>query len=194
MVDPSVVEANGGVKAGKINTYMASHAAGYGPFLLESYEPNRQAVLVANPKFFEKPASAGSSSTSSAPTHAAAAAALGQGRHHPRPVEAVGQQPGQNACCRIVANDTPFAQQVVFNNTSGAVHQREFREALTYAVPYEDILSKVVFGYGTLFYGEWVPYFPWFDKTIGKPRPFDLNKAKALIEKSGVTTPVSSPT
>jgi peptide/nickel transport system substrate-binding protein len=62
---------------------------------------------------------------------------------------------------------------------------------LTYAVPYDQILTKVVYGYGKLFYGEWVPYFPWFDATIGKPRAFDLNKAKALIRQSGVKTPIS---
>ena len=87
-----------------------------------------------------------------------------------------------NACCRILANDTPFAQQLVFNDKSAPFTNVKLREALTYAVPYDQILQKIVYGYGTPFYGEWVPYMPWFDKTIGKPRPYDVNKAKALIK------------
>jgi peptide/nickel transport system substrate-binding protein len=192
IVDPSVVEAHGGVKAGKINPYMASHVAGYGPFLLQSYQANKSAVLVANPTFFDPPKSKKIivNFISSDPTlllnarSGKADVTLGLTKQSINSLKS-------NSCCRIVANDGPFAQQVVFNNTKAPFTNKTLREALTYAVPYKDILSRIVYGYGKLFYGEWVPYFPWYNAKIGQPRAYDLKKAQALIAKSGVKTPIN---
>jgi peptide/nickel transport system substrate-binding protein len=192
VVDPSVVNANGGVKAGKVNAYMSSHAAGYGPYLLQSYEANKQAVLVANPNFFDPPASQKVivnfiSSDSTLLLQAKSGKAdvtFGLTKQSVNSLQS-------DKSVRIIANDGPFAQQVVFNNKKAPFNNDMFREALTYAVPYTDILSKIVYGYGTLFYGEWVPYFPWYDKVTGAPRAFDINKAKALIKSSGLATPVN---
>jgi len=192
IVDPAAVEAHGGVQAGKINTWMASHVAGYGPYLLQSYQANKSAVLVANPTFFDPPASKKIivSFISSDPTlllnarSGKADVTLGLTKQSINSLKT-------NSCCRIVANDGPFAQQVVFNNKRAPFTNKTFREALTYAVPYTDIQSKIVYGYGRLFYGEWVPYFPWFNAKIGTPRAFDMKKAQALIAKSGVKTPIT---
>jgi peptide/nickel transport system substrate-binding protein len=58
IVDPSVVEANGGVVAGQPNEFMAANVTESGPFLLESYSANQSARMVANPEFVgEAPAS-----------------------------------------------------------------------------------------------------------------------------------------
>ena len=192
VVDPAAVNAHGGVHAGKVNTWMSSHVAGYGPYLLKSYEPNKQAVLVANPTFFQQPLSKQivvnfiSSDTTLLLNARSGAADITLGLTK----QSVNSLKGQS-CCKLVVNDSPFAQQVVFNNTKAPFTNKLFREALTDAVPYQQILSKVVYGYGKLFYGEWVPYFPWYNAANGKPRPFDLARAKALIAKSGVATPVS---
>jgi peptide/nickel transport system substrate-binding protein len=192
IVDPSVVNAHGGVQKGKVNTWMSSHAAGYGPFLLQSYTPNKQAVLVANPTFFQKPASqkivvnfiSADSTLLLQARSGQADVTLGLSKQAVHSLEG-------NSCCKIVANDTPFAQQLVFNDKSAPFTNVKLREALTYAVPYDQILQKIVYGYGTPFYGEWVPYMPWFDKTIGKPRPYDVDKAKQLLKASGVKTPIN---
>src|SRR3989442_286638 len=57
IIDKSVVDKHGGVQKGKVNTYMAGHVTpGAGPYPLQSYEPNKSAVLVANPGFFKQPA------------------------------------------------------------------------------------------------------------------------------------------
>jgi peptide/nickel transport system substrate-binding protein len=192
VVDPSVVEANGGVKTGKVNTYMSSHVAGYGPYLLQSYIPNKQAVLTANPTFFQPPpmkkivvsfisddgtllldARSGNTDVTLGLSKQSAHSLL------------------SNSCCRLVVNNSPLAQQIVFNNKTAPFTNTAFRAALTYAVPYQQILSKIVYGFGKLFYGEWVPYFPWFNASVGKPRPYDMKKAAALLAKSGVKLPVS---
>ena len=51
IVDPSWVNANGGVHAKEINNYTANHAMGTGPYMLGSYTTS-QIVLTANPKFY----------------------------------------------------------------------------------------------------------------------------------------------
>ncbi|MFT3974041.1 MAG: ABC transporter substrate-binding protein [Amaricoccus sp.] len=51
IVDPAIVEADGGVTAGAPNPFMASHVTASGPFLLKSYTPNQGAVLTKNPAF-----------------------------------------------------------------------------------------------------------------------------------------------
>jgi peptide/nickel transport system substrate-binding protein len=194
VVDRTVVQAHGGVKAGKVNAYMSSHVAGYGPYLLQSYIPNKQAVLTANPTFFQP-----------APVKRIVvnfisddSTLLLQARSGKTDVtlglskQAVHSLKG-NACCRLIVDNSPLAQQVVFNNTKAPFTSKLFREALTYAVPYQDILSRIVYGYGKLYYGEWVPYFPWFNAKIGKPRTFDLKKAGALLAQSKVSLPVSFP-
>lgn len=191
VVDQSVIEANGGITEGEINEYMASHVAGYGPFLLESYEPNKRAVLVANPNFFEPPASERITVNfvNSDPTlllqarSGEADVTLGLSKQSVHSLEG-------NDCCRIIANDSVNSEKLVMRHGKPPLDNVKFREALTYAIPYEEILENVAFGYGTLYYGPWAPSFPWFNAEIEQPRTFDLERAAALIQESGVTTPV----
>ncbi len=51
IVDPSYVNANGGVQAGKVNTYMSDHAMGTGPYELTSYGTS-EIILTANPNYW----------------------------------------------------------------------------------------------------------------------------------------------
>lgn len=193
IVDQSVVDAHGGVEKGKISEYMSSHAAGNGPFLLDSYIPNKQAVLVANPDYpLKRPASSKIiiNFINSDPT------LLLQARSGKADVtlllskQSINSLKG-NGCCRIVANNSTVAELIGLANDHPPFDNVKFRTALTYAVPYQQILDNVAFGYGVLYFGPWIPAFPWFNPKIGKVRAFDLNKAKALIKASGVSTPVN---
>ena len=53
------------------------------------------------------------------------------------------------------------------------------------------MLSKIGYGYGELYNGEWMPAFSWYDPKVGAPIETDIEKAKELIKESGVKTPVS---
>jgi peptide/nickel transport system substrate-binding protein len=193
IVDPGVVEAHGGVQAGKINEWMAGHTAGSGPFLLQDYEPNTRAVLVANPHYFGPPP--GSSRIvinfiNSDPTlllqarSGVADVTLGLTKQSTHSL--VG-----NPRVRIIANDATAWEQIGLPNATFPFNNVKFRAALTYAVPYQQLLQRVAFGYGTLFYGPFPPVMPEFNAQLEKPRPFDLTRAQALIKASGVPTPVS---
>jgi peptide/nickel transport system substrate-binding protein len=193
IVNPTVVNAHGGVQKGKINTWMAGHVTpGGGPFLLQSYEPNKQAVLVANPGFFRQPASKKVivNFIASDPTlvlqarNGSADVTLGLSKQSAHSLAG-------NPSLKVIANDTASAEQIGLPNDKPPFDNLKFREALTHAVPYQQILSKVAFGYGSLYYGAFPPALPEFKKSLEPARTFDLTLAKSLIAASGVKTPVS---
>ncbi len=192
IVDPSVVEANGGVTAGEPNQYMAGHVAGSGPFLLEEYIPNNRAVLVANPDFFGTPPA---SEKIIVNFISADGTLLLQARNREADVT-IGLTPQSVAALmddpnvRIIVNETTDSLRFGMPNGKAPWDKVKFREAITHAIPYAQILDKVAFGYGSLFYGPFSPSFPEYNEALSPPRTFDLDKAKALIAESGVQTPV----
>ncbi len=193
IVEPSVVQAHGGYQHGKINTWMASHVAGSGPFLLQSYQPNSQAVLIANPHFSgTAPASSkiivnfiNSDATLLLQARSGSAdVTLGMSK------QSVHSLTG-NQNVRIIANTTTDSEQIGLPNSRPPFNNVKLREALTYAVPYQQILDKVAYGYGSLFYGPFPPALPAFNRRLEQPRPFDLTRAQALVKSSGVATPLT---
>jgi peptide/nickel transport system substrate-binding protein len=199
--DPKLVEEHGGVKKATPNEWLASHSAGYGPYLLKSYQPNHELVLEANPNFFEPPktkkiifnmipdnetllldAQSGAADITLGLTNQAAHSLVG------------------NSCCTVAAFKSRQAETLNFpqnerkpwlNGKDPFFKNEAFRQALSYAFPYEAVLQKVAYNYGKLYFGEWMPSYSWYDAKVGAPRPTDLNKAKELLSKSGIKTPVS---
>ncbi len=193
IVDPGVVNANGGVQKGKPNPWMASHAAGSGPYVLRSYEPGRQAVFVANPSYFGPKPRHSTVIVNFIPSDPTL---LLQARTGKADItvgltkKSVSSLEGKS-CCDIVAVDTASWQLIGLPNKVPPFNNRRFREALTYAVPYQDILNKVAFGYGKLYYGPYPPAFPSFRASIARPRAFDLDRAKRLVAQSGAKLPIN---
>lgn len=199
--DPKLVEEHGGVKKATPNTWLASHAAGYGPYLLKSYQPNHQLVLEANPGFFEQP-KAKKIILNMIPDNEtllldaqSGAADITLGLSNQAAHSLVG-----NACCTVASFKSRQAETLNFpqNNrkpwSSGKdafFENQDFRQALSYAFPYEGVLQRVAYGYGKLYFGEWMPSYSWYDPKVGAPRQTDTAKAKELLAKSGVKTPVS---
>lgn len=194
--DPALVEAHGGQKGSKPNEWLATHDAGYGPYLLKSYSAGHQLVLEANPNFFEPPktkkiivnfipddetllldAQSGSADVTFGLSNQSAHSLVG------------------NPCCIVGAFTSREGQGITLpeNKQNPEFENVKFRQALSYAVPYEGILKSVAYGYGKLYYGEWMPDYSFYDAKIGAPRKYDLAKAKELLKESGVKTPISFP-
>jgi peptide/nickel transport system substrate-binding protein len=192
IVDPSVVAEHGGDKKGAVNEWMQSHAAGAGPFTLESYEPNKQAVLTRNPDFIGDAPPAAKITVNyinSDPTLLLQAQSGDADVTLDLAKQSISSLKG-NGNVRIIANESPMSEQIGLPNTKGPFKSREFREALSYALPYDQILEKVAFGYGTLFFGPLQPVFPEFSADLSNPRGYDPARAKELVAASGVKTPV----
>ena len=192
IVDPSIVEANGGVSEGEPNEYMTNHVAGAGPFLLESYEPNRSMVLVRNPEYFGEPPASDRivvNFVDSDPTlllqarDGEADVTIGLTHNSIKSLE-------DNDDILIVRNQTSISDQIGLPNMQPPWDNRMVREAVTFAVPYQQILDNVIFGYGTLYYGPFTPNFPEFNAELSTPRSYDMDRAKQLIADSGIATPI----
>ncbi len=192
ILDPSVVEANGGWEPYEVNEYIANHAFGSGPFLLEEYEPNVRAVLVANPDYFGEPPGAEKiivnfiNQDETLLLQARSGVADVTVGLSDQSVASLEDDPN----VKITANVTTYSHRFGMANTKPPLDNVKFREALTYAIPYEDIIENVAFGYGELYYGPFPPSMGEYNPEIAKPREYDIEKAKALIEESGVETPL----
>lgn len=194
IVDKSVVDQHGGVKKNGVNQWMSSHAAGAGPFLLQSYEPNKSAVLAANPGYAAGDPPASKKLTidfvNSDPTlllqakSGNADVTLGLSKQSAKSLAG-------NGNVRLIVNETPLSEQIGMPNTKPPFDNATFRRGLALALPYQQILDKAAFGYGTLFSGPLQPVFPEYNAKLEQPYRYDPAKAKQLVQQSGVKTPVT---
>jgi peptide/nickel transport system substrate-binding protein len=194
IVDTKVVDANGGTKKGVINKWMQSHiAGGSGPYVLSSYSPNVSATLTANPNYPGTPPASktiqvnfiGDDSTLLLRARSGEAdVTLGMS------AQAAHSLTG-NSCCKVIANPTTKTEEILLPANHYPVSNANFRAALSYALPYSDILNKIEYGYGQLYFGPYPPLMaPEYNASTETARPFDLAKAKSLLAASGVKTPV----
>lgn len=191
--DKSAIEENGGDKKGEPNEYLASAVAGNGPFILEDYKPGSSAELVANPDYHgEQPASERISVkfVPSDPTlllqanNGSADVTIGLGKNSAKSIEDEGQ-------LDVVTYQRPAVQQLLMPNDKEPWNDPRVREAVSLAIPYEQILDQVAHGYGETYFGPIPPPMPGYDETASAPREQDLERAKELLDEAGLTTPVS---
>jgi len=193
-IDPTIVQAHGGVQAGKVNTWVAGHGAGFsGAFVLTSYQPDNQIVFKANPRYYGP--KAGTSQIVENVIHSdstlllrarSGAADVTMGLSY----QAVNSLKN-NKNVRIIADPTTKMEELEFNNKVVPLNNVTFRKALAYAVPYQQIITKVAYGFGVPFGGPLPPAMPFYDKSLKNPYHYDLNKAKALLQQSKVPLPVT---
>ncbi|MGA7173127.1 MAG: ABC transporter substrate-binding protein [Candidatus Dormiibacterota bacterium] len=192
VMEPSVVNANGGVVANTVNTWMSGHiAGGGGAYDLTSYNPGVQAILTANPNspikgkshevivnFITSPATLGLDARDGE-----ADVTIGI-------PNATAHSLSKSSSVKVPAYAAPESEYFGFNLGKAPGNNKDLRYALRYATPLPQILSKVAFGYGALFTNPIIPDMPGFNPALSKPAAYDLAKAKAYMKKSGLKTPV----
>ena len=193
--DPKVVEANGGVQASQPNKFLTSNtASSSGPYMLAEYVPNNHAVLKRNPNYYGTAALEPEVRVNFIPS---VPTLLLQAQNKQADVT-LGLPPqsvntlSTNACCKVVTADSTTPVTVSMNQQGPVTDNKKFREALTYAIPYDQILKQVAFGYGDLYYGPVVPGMAGYNAALEPARAYDVAKAKQLIAESGVATPAIS--
>jgi len=194
IVDPSLIEANGGVTPGAPNEWMSSNVAASGPFLLESYAPNQMARMVANPGFAGEPPLSDAITVnwiSAAPT-LLLQARTGQADITFDLSKQAANSLLENPGTRVLAYSNPFVQQLFLNNTMAPWDNATIRQAAALAIPYQDIIDRVAFGWGTAYFGPIPPSLPGFNAELSAPLTMDLDAARALIAESGVPTPIDA--
>jgi peptide/nickel transport system substrate-binding protein len=193
-IDPTIVQAHGGVQAGKVNTWVAAHGAGFsGAYVLGSYQPDNQIVFKANPTYYGP--QPGASQIVENVIHSDSTLLL-RARSGAADVTMGLSYQAVNSLrndknVRIIADPTTKMEELEFNNKVAPLNNVTFRKALAYAVPYQQIIKKVAYGYGVPFGGPLPPAMPFYDKSLTNPYHYDLTRAKALLQQSKVPLPVT---
>ena len=190
--DPKEIEAHGGDKANTPNQWLTSHtASSSGPYVLAEYVPGNHAILKANPNYYgtaAKEKEVRVNFITSVPTlqiqaqNKQADVTLGL---PPQAVKNLSTQP----CCKVVTADSTTPVTLSMNYGGPLTGNKKFREALTYAVPYKEIIEKVAYGYGDSYYGPVVPGMAGFQEQLEPPREYNPAKAKQILAESGVSNP-----
>ena len=193
IVDPSVVEANGGVQENELNDWMASNSAGGGAFVLESYEPGSSAVLTANPTYGgDQPASERIDVT----WETSASTQLLNVQNGTTDVvfgmtgtalESLQSDPDVT----VVSYDDTQSMVMTLPNDKAPWTDPAIRQAVVEAMPTQDIIDRVIAGYGKAYYGPIPPSMPGYSEENGQPVEQDLEHAKELVAQSGVQTPIA---
>ena len=71
-----------------------------------------------------------------------------------------------------------------YNLNKAPFNIKEFRQALSYAVPKQEIIDGILFGKGVIATGPYKPDTFWYNKNV-KEYPFDPAKAKELLKQAG---------
>lgn len=185
IVDVAAADAAGG------NDWMATHAAGSGPYVLASYQPGVRATYEANPNYFGDAPRESTVVLNFVSDPSALLLQARGGEAHvtlgmPRQMLAQAEE-----TMNIVAVPAPRWQLLGLPTNVAPFDNATFRQALSHAVPYEAILSSVAQGYGASFFGPFPPTFGAYDASIGGPRAFDMARAQELLAESGVSGPVA---
>jgi peptide/nickel transport system substrate-binding protein len=90
---------------------------------------------------------------------------------------------------RIVTVPDTTCHWLAMNQTKKPLDNVKVRQAINYAIPVAAIVPNVLMGYGSAMKSPVPALTPGHDATLS-PYKHDLDKAKALMKESGVTTPV----
>ncbi|MGO3148083.1 MAG: ABC transporter substrate-binding protein [Leucobacter sp.] len=162
--------------------------AGTGPYTVADYTPGKEVVLEAYDEYWNAEGAPHYTTVDIAITPDAVTAQqmLTAGEIDlattlpMENVESVADQIGGD----VRTANSPFSFLAFFNTERPPLDDPKVRQALSYAIPYEDLIEVGGYGYGSQAHGP-VPkgIFPYSEDT--PQYSYDLEKAKQLLEESG---------
>lgn len=190
-MSPKIVQDNAGTD--NAQRYMTNHTAGTGPYMLQSWEPEKQIVLVRNPYYWGRFPRNGVSRvvyrTVREPATGAQLILRGDldilEQLVPEFVDILGRTTGVNVQTRVSLGGS-YGVHMHFNSKKAPFTDVRVRQALSYAVDYKRIVTQVFGRLGQQARGPLPEEFkPWFnDKAIQYSQ--DLNRARALSREAGL--------
>lgn len=162
--------------------------AGSGPYALESYTPGSKVVLKAAKDYWNKEGASHYGTVEVAITPDAVTA---QQMLTSRDVDLATVLPAENVeeVAKQIGGEvrkanSPFNFLAFFNTTRPPLDDVKVRQALSYAIPYKDLIEAGAYGYATQSRGP-VPkgIYPYSDKV--PQYSYDIDKAKQLLKESG---------
>lgn len=184
IVEPSALTASKGDE----NYFAEGTDAGTGPYTVSSYTPGKEVVLTAQDDYWNTEAASYYSTVNVAITPDAVTA---QQMLTAGEVDLATSLPMENIASiaeqtggEVRKANSPFSFLAYFNTTRGPLADVTVRQALSYAIPYQDIIDVGAYGYGTRSHGP-VPkgIFPYSESV--PQYTYDLEKAKQLLADAG---------
>jgi peptide/nickel transport system substrate-binding protein len=187
ILDSKVVEAHGGLTKAAA-TWLSSHAAGSGPFALQTYEPDSEIVLVARKNYW-----GGDPRPSKVVIRIIAdpsSMELLTGSGAIKMAFSVPQQDlpklAANPNVKLISNPSQFYISVGFDlKHTSPVDNPVVREALTYATPVSQVASAYSYGQASGFWGPILPVMPGYNHAAD-PYPYNPGKARNLLKGAGI--------
>jgi peptide/nickel transport system substrate-binding protein len=162
---------------------------GFGPYMLESYTPGSQLVLVANPNHNLGVAPIGKITFNlvSDPGNRATEVKLGSVdvAEQLAPSDVAGM--ASNKAVQTFTVDSNANTYMTINTSKAPFNNVKVREALAWAIPYSQIIKNVYLGRATPMAGLLDPQAPGYDGTGLPQYVYNPTKAKQLLKEAGVT-------
>lgn len=187
IIDSKTLDQNGGLTTAG-DTWLSSHAAGSGPFSLGTYDPNSQVVLQARSDYWGgKPASSQIvARIVTDPSTEELLATSGQiDMAFGVPFQDLQRMSGSPGLTVLSAPSLSYVN-VGFNTKSAPLTDVRVRQALTYATPFDQIIQTFGQSHAHRLIGP-IMNGMLFYSPIQDPFPYDVSKAKALLQQAGLS-------
>jgi peptide/nickel transport system substrate-binding protein len=168
--------------------WLATHAAGFAPYALETYTPGTSVVLTANPNWFQGKPYFDKIELREIPSAANRSLLVQSGEVDvaldipPRELASLKSNPG----VKIWSTPGNLVSRVGFNLKTKPFDNIKLRQALLHATPVDAILKTVYFGFGTPLKSPLPATWPGYDPSFWN-YDYNTEKAKTLLEESGQT-------
>ena len=208
-VDPTVIQANGGVHPGP-NTWMASNLLGSGPYKIQSYDPATGEVLVPDPNYWGTAAAAAepwnnvlqpaksSIQINFQGTTAVEVQDLKSGQVAGASFAYVGPSTVNDlkttACVTVTTLDDVYSSTaggwwIYMNQNVPPFNNLSVRKAVIHAINYQEIINVAFGGYAKQWVGPVPPGYPYYNPDNLVPYPYDLALAKQEMNNSPYPLP-----
>jgi len=165
--------------------YLKDHDAGSGPFLLEKIEPGVQVVMKRFDDYFRGPAAAPQIVYRVIPSASSRATLLENGEvQFAEELDLnTAKKLAESGKVTIIDYKTTDQLFLMMNTLTGPTADRKVRQAIAMAVPYDDIVKTVYFGYAQSGGGPLPIGTPGYDPNAPFAK-YDIEKAKATLAAS----------
>ncbi|WP_243014145.1 ABC transporter substrate-binding protein [Brevibacillus borstelensis] len=180
IIDPSVVKEKG-------VDYLKTNAAGSGPFKLVKWDPASEAVLVANPDYWQGAPKVDKVTMKFTKEASSRVLLLGKGDVDLAieiPVKDV-ESLKQNENVTIHSNPSNRILYFAMNNKVKPFDNPKVRQAISYAIPYDKLINDVMYGQAKQLKSA-VPSNTPGSTDAGFVYTHDLVKAKQLLKEAGL--------
>jgi peptide/nickel transport system substrate-binding protein len=180
--------SNGVILDPKAVSTIATKPVGTGPYEFTSFVPNYSVTLAANPGYWGTKPSLSTVTFRYFANSNAENSALQSNQI--QVIDNLSNPPDvkqfqSSAADKIVHGPTSGKIQLTLNNSSGPLKNTLVRQAISYAIDKQAILSTVGAGYGTVIGSDTVPGDPWYSASYAQTYGYNVSKAKQLLTQAG---------